>query len=192
MRRQDLNFVAIDLETTGLDPATCDIIEVGWQVVSDGVLRGDVGEARFVFDAYHSCRYEGNPATDDAWNRRAQATDRPRNHLYTLNEIFGLLIDAADLCSIRPALCFHNAPFDVSFLATGALRRGLPLDWLMQESVGPFSRRIIDTQAIGMARGYEKLALKALCERFDIINTAPHTAAGDARATAELAIRMLS
>ena len=40
-----MKYVSIDLETTGLDPETCDIIEIG-AVIDDLEARGEQGEAR--------------------------------------------------------------------------------------------------------------------------------------------------
>lgn len=206
-------FIAIDTETTGLDPIYGYLLEVGWQVVFEGRLAGPayttfvkaphgMTERQFEKRYLENQRGDRNATSDGVFERRRD----PGAFFLPLKDIFTLLRADAGNLSIRPSLCFHNAPFDMAWLIAGlAIMLGdgnIPGNdcsaaFLFEEARGPFARRILDTQAIALYHhmrgrpGYESCSLAKLCAHFKIVNTAPHTAGGDARATAELALAML-
>ena len=79
----------------------------------------------------------------------------------------------------------HNAPFDMAFLCRHAARMGV--EW---------THPILDTVLLSavLFGASETHTLDAVCERLDITisETLRHTALGDAVATAEVLVRMLS
>ena len=184
-------FIAIDTATTGLDPARDYLLEVGWQLVVEGKLRGDP-ESAFIHQGQAEAYYATVPHNyaTDATLVRWRAGEHVR-----LFEVMKRIYVTTAASPIRPALCFHNAPFDMSFLTTQTMLEAESAAFFFEEARGPFSRRMIDTQAIALyhhLRGNcESCALGKLCAHFDIMNEAPHTAGGDARVTVQLALAML-
>lgn len=204
-------FIAIDTETTGLDPVRGALLEVGWQVVLEGQIVSPptsffVHLPEGVEERYRRSDDE-NKTSNEVFARRHAG----EGSFHYVEEVFAYLRrDAANL-SVRPGICFHNAPFDMAFIVAGLERRmgaePYPEDFewgevfsaafFFEEARGPFSRRILDTQTIALYHhmrgrpGYESCSLAKLCAHFGIVNEAPHTAGGDARATAKLALAML-
>jgi DNA polymerase-3 subunit epsilon len=81
-------------------------------------------------------------------------------------------------------ICAHNAPFDMAFLHRHKARMGVAWDHPILDTV------LLSAVLFGAS---ETHTLDALCERLSV--TIPerlrHTALGDARATAEVLVRML-
>ena len=78
----------------------------------------------------------------------------------------------------------HNAPFDMAFLQRHKGRMGVVWDHPILDTV------LLSAVLFGAS---ETHTLDALCERLDVTipETLRHTALGDARATAEVLVRML-
>lgn len=160
-------LVAVDTETTGFDPsAGHELVEVACVTIIDG----EPGET------WSSLVRPTRPIPAEAARIHgitdAMVADAPRPA-----EV------AADLrraCGAAP-LVFHNAPFDLPFLAA-LLRAGrLP----------PLGNPIIDT--LGLARGIlaaSENSLGALARLLQLPPETAHRAAGDARTTARLLVKL--
>lgn len=155
-------IVVFDLETTGLSPTACEIIEIGAVLMEDGVMKS-------VFSTLV------NPGTHIPEETSAV------NHIYDE--------DVADAPSFEDVvgdfykfaygatLAAHNAPFDMSFLTYHAVKYLYNFDNPVIDTL-PLARKVIKRD-----RGVN---LGALCERFgiDLINA--HRAVHDAVATAKV------
>lgn len=81
----------------------------------------------------------------------------------------------------RLVLVAHNAPFDVSRLQLEFARAGAQLPDVA----------VLDTGALARHVGLRVGSLAELLDALDLVNTAPHTAHGDADATARAALALL-
>jgi DNA polymerase-3 subunit epsilon len=164
-------FVVVDLETTGLAPATCAILEIGAvRVVGlrpagrfHTLIRQPEPLARAIADL---------TGIDDA-----MLADAPE----PLPALRGF---RSWLSRTAPApFVAHNARFDAGFVAASLARLGLPPLCVPVLCTRKLARRI--------APEVERTNLDALCAHFGIANPARHRALGDARATATLLIELL-
>jgi len=159
--------VVVDLETTGLDPATCRIIQMAALVVDPA---GNISQTFSTVvkpeqpaDYEHGAEHIHGITTDDV--QRGMA-----------------LSDALDrLVSLLPLGTFagHNASFDLGFLHAEAERLG---------RIFPVIEHI-DTLAVSRRTDPDKLRshrLSELCVHYGIALDHAHTALGDATATAGL------
>ena len=161
--------VAVDTETTGLNPADHALVEVATVEVRDGVI----GEA---CDRWDSLLQPGRPIPADAAAVHgitdALVADAPLPA--------AVAVELRRRCADLP-LVFHNASFDVPFLM-GLLRRaGQP----------PLFNPIIDT--LGLARalpGTGSHSLGALAVRFGLPREPRHRALGDALTTARVFLEL--
>lgn len=154
--------VVFDLETTGLTPANCKIIEIGAVLMEDGIMRS-------VFSTLI------NPGVHIPEETSAV------NHIYdedvanapSFEDVVG---DFYKFVS-GATLAAHNAPFDMSFITYHA-----------EKYLYNFDNPVIDT--LTLARKVLKkdrgVNLGALCERFGIDLTNAHRAVNDAIATAKV------
>lgn len=154
-------FVCIDLETTGLQPKTDKIIEIGAIRVDEGVVTGE---------------WESlvNPERK-LEERIVELTGIRDEQLAEAKKISELLPDLLAFLGERPLLG-HSVNFDFAFLKRAAAGEKRS-----------FERQGIDTLKI--ARKYlqdlESRSLGALCKHYGIPHKA-HRALDDARATADL------
>lgn len=154
-------FVCIDLETTGLQPKTDKIIEIGAIRVDEGVITGE---------------WESlvNPERK-LEERIVELTGIRDEKLAGAKKISELLPDLFAFLGERPLLG-HSVNFDFAFLKRAAVKEKLT-----------FERQGIDTLKI--ARKYlkelESRSLGALCRYYEIPHRA-HRALDDARATTAL------
>lgn len=168
----ELDYVAFDTETTGLNPSNGDeIVQIaGVRIVAGRVLTGDefdmLVNPGFSIPA-QSIRYHG--ITDDMVSAAPKACEAlKRFHSYVENAV----------------LVAHNAAFDMKFLK-------------LKEPDCDFSfdQAVLDTLLLSVALQPNLTAhsLDAIALRFGVHIPAEerHTAIGDARATAEIFLRML-
>lgn len=159
-------LVAVDVETTGLDPRADRVIEVA-------VVRG------------------GPDGSSRSWSTLVDPGLPVLNgHIHGLTDV--LLAGAPSFPSVAtplleqldaPLLVGHNARFDLDFLEAELGRAGRELPPV----------RALDT--LGLARrcfGLPSNTLAALCEHFAIPHARAHRAPDDARATLALAWRMFA
>ena len=160
-------LVAVDTETTGFDPAARhELVEVACVTITDGEPGG----------IWSSLVRPSRPIPADA----------VRVHGITDAMVAGAPAPADVAAELRRAcgaapLVFHNAPFDLPFLAV-LLRAG---------GLAPLDNSVIDT--LGLARGIlssSENSLSALARRLELPPETAHRAAGDARTTARLFVKL--
>lgn len=164
--------VVVDLETTGLDPTTCRVIQMAALVVEPN---GHVSQTfSTVVKPENPSEYEhgaehihGISASDVS---HGMSLSEAFNHLFSLLP-FGVFAG-------------HNASFDLGFLHAEAARLGLTFPVVHH----------IDTLAVSRRSDPEKLRshrLSELCVHHNIVLDGAHTALGDATATARLLSALL-
>jgi len=179
-RGMETRYIAIDIETTGLDPcrhAICqigavsfDIEEIGWVKSWDVYVPDDaeVEEEALKVNGFTSDRLQSGLPVERVFDQ--------------LEYLIASLSQGEKL----PIAVFHNAPFDVPFLkATKAIKHKSLFDL--------FLRRVLDTVSLGFMCGnrdglssLSNLAKEWISpERQD--RWEKHTAAGDAFITAHIA-----
>ncbi|MCV6592395.1 MAG: 3'-5' exonuclease [Silicimonas sp.] len=167
----DFCFVVFDTETTGLSVERDDIVQIG----AVRVLNGRIVEGE-VFDSYVD---PGRPIPPAA-TRIHHVSDADVVGAPDIGRAAGAFHHFA-----RDAvLVAHNAPFDIGLLRRHEAKLGL--DW---------SHPVLDTVLLSavLFGTTEDHSLDALCARFsvDLPDELRHTALGDARATAEVLVRLL-
>ena len=158
----DGEFIAFDLETTGLDPNTDAIIEIG--AVR---MRGDQ-----VLEHYSTFADPGHPLSPKTVSLTSITDEMVRGQRTASQafEEFLTFCGGADLMG-------HNLPFDYGFLKQQAVVQRLP-----------FEKRGIDTLKIArcLLDGLESRSLTSLCAHFHIDRSRAHRALDDALATHQL------
>ena len=169
----DLSFVVFDTETTGLSPRGGDeIVQIaGLRIVNGRILHGETFET--LVDPGRSI-----PAASTRVHHISDDMVRGAPDIAEAGRQFH------DFCR-GSVLVAHNAPFDLAFLR------------LKEEVMGRrFDNPVLCTvlMSAGLFDHSGQHTLDALCDRFGvhIPPEARHTAMGDAVATAEVFIRMLS
>lgn len=160
------SFVVVDIETTGLNPATERIIEIGAVRVRENQIEETFDVLVNPGRALSSFIVELTGITDEML---AEAADT-KTALSQFMEFAG-----------EDVLLGHHISFDYSFLKKNIVNAG-----------GSFERLGIDTLKIARAvlPDLEKRSLEYLCEYYNIHNAHAHRACDDAQATAELYLRL--
>jgi len=164
--------VVVDLETTGLDPSTCRVIQMAALVVEPS---GQVSQTFSTVvkpeqpaEYEHGAEHIHGISADDV--SRGMALSHALDHLLSLLPL--------------GTFAGHNASFDLGFLHAEAERLG---------RIFPVIEHI-DTLAVSRRSDPEKLRshrLSELCVHHDIVLDGAHTALGDATATAQLLSALL-
>lgn len=163
---REVDYCAIDLETTGLDLHADEIVAIGTVQIRDGRIRA---EENF----YREVRPMESPSIQSMRVHGLRSSD--------LNEALPMREVAPDLLSqmSRRVLIAHAAWMERAFL-----RRLLPATDF------PKSKSIVDTAALARAIGYategkgHEPSLEYLARRLHLPVYAPHNALGDALTTA--------
>lgn len=150
------SYIAVDLETTGLNPKLDRILEIGAIRVEDGIETAQ----------YHTMI---NPHCEIS-ERVIQITGITDDMVEDAPDIGDTIAEVLEFCGELPLLG-HNIIFDFSFLKQAAINQGL--SW---EASG------LDT--LKLCRKFmppeEKKNLQAACQFFDIQRGQAHRALGDA------------
>lgn len=156
------NYVAFDLETTGLSPEADQIIEIGALKVKDGK----------VVDRFIEFVKPDVPITSVITGITGITNEMVANARNTRE----IICDFVDFCG-DDVLIGHNIMFDYKFCKIYAGKYGLP-----------FEKRGIDTLKIArkVHKEFESKSLGCLCEHYHILNQSAHRAYHDALATAKL------
>jgi len=172
-----VSFVALDLETTGLDPATDEIMSVGWVCLT--------GERIDLSTAAHRLVLPGRAVpeetailhriTDDVAARGAPPRD-------VLAEVLSVLAGRV--------LVAHNAPFELGFLGAACAR--LLGGRLVAPAVDTLALAGRWLQLRNIAFGPRELRLDALRRRHNLPRYRAHNALSDALAAAELFLAQLA
>ena len=163
-------YVAIDLETTGLDPKQDEIASVGWVVIENGCIQLDQ-------TGYYPIALQNQVGQSAVYH---QLTDSELASGFSLNDALTALIQATQ----NSVLVFHNATLDLSFLNHYLIQRwGAPLllpteDTLLREK----HKRQRNNHPIKPG----DLRLFQCRQRYGLPDIELHDALGDALATAEL------
>jgi DNA polymerase-3 subunit epsilon len=167
-RLRDLTFVVFDSETTGLDPRSDEVVQIGAVRV--------VGGRRVEGETFETLVDPGRPIPPGSTAVHgvgdADVMGAPR--FETVARDFRTFCEGAVIVA-------HNAPFDMAFL-----HRALP---------GAFTHPVLDTVHMSaiVFGGSAEHTLDALCDRLDIVipPSLRHTAMGDAVATADVLVALL-
>ena len=158
-------FVAVDVETTGLNPKSDDLLEIAAVMVSSGEVVASLSML---------IQHEGAIPPEAA----AVNGISPEMVLHAVplkNALNTLLAFISDLPVVG-----HNVAFDVSFLEA-ALGRTLDNPLYCTSSI---ARRLFPPN--------KSSSLRSVCAFFGIANTQAHRALGDASATAEAALALVN
>lgn len=166
-------FAVIDVETTGLNPATDRILQVAAVVVDES---GTVMES---FDTVvrpeSPSEYTHGAEHVHGISRAAVENGMPlRDAIERLKQM-----------SSNAVFTAHNARFDLGFLAAEASRVGA--EW----SVDSFVDTLHLSRSLDESREHSH-RLTDLCDRYGIERDRAHDALSDARATAQLLTMLLS
>ncbi|MEM6299808.1 MAG: 3'-5' exonuclease [Bacteroidota bacterium] len=175
---QELDFVVLDTETTGLDYRQDKILSIGaFRIKGSSILLDEA------FDKQIARFYTGKAGAVQTHqilkHELSEGEDEYQTLLAFLEYVKGSIIVA------------HHADFDVEVLGR-----------LCKTHFGfPIFNLYLDTLLLAkrLERGIEQFSqiskgeytIDALCTRYDIQNTGRHNALGDARATAELFLILL-
>ncbi len=166
-----LTFVVFDTETTGLDPKSDEIVQIGAvRAVNGRLITGEV------LDTYVD---PGRPIPP-ASSRVHGVTDELVAGAPRVGEAARRFHDFA-----RDAvLVAHNAPFDIAFLKRAEAAAGVAFDQPVLDTV------LLSAAVFGET---EEHTLDAIAARLDvrIEGAARHTATGDAMATAAVLLKLL-
>lgn len=160
------SFVALDLETTGLSPEKCYILEIGALKVEDGQIID-------TYETFVKCPVSIEPRIQELTG----ITDEMVRDGMEEKDAIGQLLD---FCG-SSVLLGHNIRFDYSFVKTAAQRYGLQ-----------YEAQAVDTLKIArkLLPGAEKKSLEYLCGYYGIETDTSHRALEDARAAMELYWRL--
>lgn len=156
------DYVAFDLETTGLNCSTNEIIEIGALKVRDGK----------VVDRFNTLVHPKNPISPEI-----TAITGITGEMTAGAPMAGEVIPAFLKFCEDDVLLGHNIMFDYKFTKIYTKRLGLP-----------FEKQGIDTLKIArkVLKDLPSRSLEALCNHYNIVNVAAHRAYHDALATAKI------
>lgn len=156
------DYIALDIETTGLKPERDKIIEIGAAKYVDGK----------VVDTFSRFVNPGIPLPE----RIVDLTGITDEMLIDAKPSSAVMEEFLDFVE-EGTILGHNINFDYSFLKTAAAGIG-----------ASFERRGIDTLKLSrvLEPGQEKKTLDAMCDYFGIVREKKHRALDDAVAAAEL------
>lgn len=168
---RDLTFVVFDTETTGLDPVTDDVVQLGAvRVVNGKIVRGEVLNSYVNPGRPIPARSTAVHGVSDAMVAGAPP----------MQQVCTRFHDFAD----GAVLVAHNAAFDMAFLHRQAAG-----------SHAAFDNPVLDTVLISAVifGGSAVHTLDALCDRLGVVLPPEerHTALGDAMATAKALVATL-
>jgi DNA polymerase-3 subunit epsilon len=172
----EVDFLVCDAEMSGLDPATAELLSLGWVRIRALEVCFDSAEHRLIRNAASV----GQSATVH------RLRDCELSGAGSAEAALLALLEAARGC----VLVFHHAPLDLAFLDRAAKRLlGAPLllpaiDTLKQE------RRLLERRDHPPGDG--ELRLQACRERYGLLPHSAHNALADALATAELLLAQIA
>ena len=162
-------FIAFDTETTGLDPASGRIVEIG-------AVKFD---RRGVIARYNVLINPEMPMPEEAGKVNG-ITDEMLKDKPLIADVFPDFFDFIG----TDVLVAHNAPFDINYVNAELKRAGKP----------PLSNKVVDTRIFAkeVFPGLSSYALQDLAVQFGITALEAHRAEDDARVCMELFEKILS
>ena len=167
---QQTEFVAFDLETTGLDPVTCRIVEIGAvRFRGDGVVLGQFEQLVDPRSPIPNSATQIHGISDD------DVAGQP-----TIGEVLPRFVE---FLGNRPAILMaHNAAFDVGFLSAESSRQRYQLP----------RHPVLDTCSFARRRlRLVNYKLGTLRRHYRLIHLENHRAIGDARVLMEVFLRLI-
>lgn len=160
------SIVVVDIETTGLNPVTERIIEIGAVRLRDDDIAEEFDVLIQPGRALDSFIVQLTGITDEMLEKAPKREAALEEFMKFAGE---------------EVLLGHHLSFDYSFLKRNIVNMG-----------GKFERSGIDTLKIARALlpDLESRSLESLCAYYGIVNAHAHRACDDARATAELYLRL--
>ncbi|WP_258240023.1 MULTISPECIES: 3'-5' exonuclease [Pseudidiomarina] len=163
-------YIALDLETSGLDPKTDQVLAMGWVTIRPPVI--DYRSAHY-FVTQVNPELKQSPVVHGMVQRDFEAAEAPQMALAQLaRELQGAVL-----------IC-HHVQFDWQFLQRFAKQYQVKLQPLAKFDTLTFEAQRLHQQQHHIARG--SLTLKACRQRFHLPDYAAHHAFSDAVACGEL------
>ena len=168
-RLAELSYTVFDTETTGLDPAVDQIIQIGAARLVNGKLLRQEGFEQLV-DPQRSL-----PAAGIAIHGIQPEMVRGQPTIARVLPAFHTFVGDTVLVA-------HNAAFDMRFLQLAEARSGVVFD-----------QPVLDTLLLSAVvhPNQESHRLEAIAERFGVTVIGRHTASGDAIVTAEVFLKLI-
>lgn len=156
------SYVALDLETTGLSPDSCYILEIGAIKVIDGQVAD-------TYETFVQCPVPIEPRVRELTGITDEMVSHGKPESQAIQELLEFVGDYV--------LLGHNIKFDYGFVKATAMRNGMK-----------YEAKAIDTLKIARKAllGIEKRSLEYLCEYYGITTETSHRALEDAKAAMEL------
>jgi len=171
-----VRFVVLDSETTGLDPTTDRIITIGAVAVQAGEIRLDDAFSALLKVDYNTSAVTVHGVTRD---QSREGMDEPQALEAFLNYLRdGVIVGhhiGHDITALNVALARH----------WGVALRNRSLDTM------DLTLHLEQSGAFGAGPAIRQFSLDALCERFGVIPHDRHTANGDAFITAQVFLRLV-
>lgn len=163
-------YVALDLETSGLDPKADQVLAMGWVTIRPPII--EYASAHY-FVTQVAPELKQSPVVHGLVQRDFSAAEAPKVALEQLAE------------ELRGAvLVCHHVQFDWQFLKRFAKQHDVQLEPLAKYDTLTFEAQRLKQQQHHIARG--SLTLKACRERFRLPDYNAHHAFSDALACGEL------
>lgn len=163
-------YIALDLETSGLDPKSDQVLAIGWVAITPPVM--DYAQSRY-FITQMNPELKQSPVVHGMVQRDFAGAEEPQLALKQLAEE---LEGAVLIC--------HHVQFDWQFLRRFAQQHGVRLNPLAKFDTLTFEAQRLKQQQHHIARG--SLTLQACRERFHLPDYQAHHALSDAIACGEL------
>ncbi len=163
----DQTFVVFDLETTGLKPEQCEIIEIGAVKLKDGAI----------VDRFQTFVNDGVLIPSNITQLTGITTDMLHGAPNTREVLTQFHAFCEGCCLVA-----HNAEFDMSFVRFHAARFHLI-----------FANRYADTLMLSRYLMHDLInhKLDTLCEALGVVLESHHRASDDAAATGEIFLKLL-
>ncbi len=173
-------FVALDIETTGLDALVHEIIEVGCVLFSFNVKKK-------IFEVEESFDIKIKPQHIELANPISLKVNGYQESLWTDALTPEKALKKISQKITGRVMVGHNAGFDYSFFNTACKKYGV---------VNTLHYHVLDTLSMAYVVLYNnvdatRLSLQYLCDFYGIENKKAHTALADAQATYELFVKLL-
>ena len=163
----DNDCVVFDIETTGLDAATCEIIEIG----AVKVINGKIAET-------FSCLIKPNQEIPDQITALTGITNEMVANCYTIKDV---LQDFYKFTR-NSVLVAYNIAFDYKFIYLAGIAQGYNFD-----------NKQIDAMVLAKTKlkGLKNYKLKTVVDKLNVPLENAHRAVNDATATAEAFIKLV-
>ncbi|MDE6471499.1 MAG: 3'-5' exoribonuclease [Clostridia bacterium] len=161
-------FVVFDLETTGLNTETDDIIELGAVKLEEGKIV-----------EYYNTLVDPKRSIPEGASKVNNIYDADVKNAPYIEDVFGFFVD---YCKGYVLVAHNGAGFDFKIIKRVAGQLGYPLYNEMVDSL---------TEARNVLPGSRRHSLEALCDHYGIVNRNAHRAYEDAEATAKVFVKLM-